>query len=342
MLLTLPTTANKVKFTATSAFGNNLYLDNVTVQETPLAPNFSLTPTSKAFGYINVGSSSADQIFTISNIGGGTITITSGNISIVGTDASQFVLTDANSYPINLGAGQSANVQVKFSPTTNGAKTASLQIIDNLTDAIHTAALSGTALTFPYTGNFDGFTAGQRLACSDPVNWTTWSNLPCDPVEDAFISSNYAHSGVNSTVIVANNDLIKPLGNQTSGKWSMSFWVNIPATKSGYFNTMNSWIANVQSSWVWGMDVYFKVGGTGNIDTTGGGSSIIGVAFNWNVAQWNQVDVIIDLDTHIAELWINNLMVADWDWTQAGTKPNSLAVNDFFGAAATDEMYFDD
>ncbi len=35
-------------------------------------------------------------------------------------------------------------------------------------------------------------------------------------------------------------------------------------------------------------------------------------------------------------------MIATWDWTQAGTKPNQLAVNDFFGAAATDEMYIDD
>jgi hypothetical protein len=66
------------------------------------------------------------------------------------------------------------------------------------------------------------------------------------------------------------------------------------------------------------------------------------------VAQWNQVVLVVDLDSpsHTAEFWIgtspqNFQMVTSWDWTNAGTKPNSIAANDFYGFAATDEMYFD-
>jgi hypothetical protein len=103
------------------------------------------------------------------------------------------------------------------------------------------------------------------------------------------------------------------------------------------------------STFTWGMDSYFDVGGSGRLDTTGsGGVPATSVSFTWAVSQWNQVIVIIDLDSpnHLAEYWIgtnpsNLTQVATWDWTQNGTKANQLAVNDLFGAAATDEMYVD-
>jgi hypothetical protein len=101
------------------------------------------------------------------------------------------------------------------------------------------------------------------------------------------------------------------------------------------------------STFTWGMDSFFDVGGGGRLDTAGAGG-VVGstVNFTYSVGVWNQVVVIIDLDTHVAEYWIgtqpsNFTQIAAWDWTQGGSKPNQLAVNDFFGAAATDEMYVD-
>ncbi len=193
--------------------------------------------------------------------------------------------------------------------------------------------------------NFDSYTVGNFVACSNPIDWTTWSNAPCG-TEDALVSNAYAYSGTNSAKIVTNNDFVKPLGDKTTGKWYMSFLYYIPATKSGYFNTMNQFIA--PSTFTWGMDSYFDAGGAGRLDTTGGGGVPANtVNFTYAVAQWNQVIVIVDLDTQIAEFWTgtnpqNLTQVATWNWTQGGTKPNSLAVNDFFGATATDEMYIDD
>ena len=243
-----------------------LSFDDFSFQTTPTSPVFSISPTSKNFGSIYVGSSSANQTFTITNIGAGTLTITAGNISIVGTDASQFVLTDANTYPINLGAGQSAVVDVKFSPTTIGAKTADLQIIDNTTDATHTAALTGTGATPPTVPDFEDFEAfvvGQQVACQDPVNWTTWSNLPCNATEDAFISSTFAFSGTKSAKIVQNNDLVRLLNAQTSGKWHISFMTYIPTGKAGYFNTLALFVP--VSGSIWGMECYLDAGGGGRV-----------------------------------------------------------------------------
>ncbi len=57
-----------------------------------------------------------------------------------------------------------------------------------------------------FSDNFDSYTAGQQLACQNPTDWTTWNLNPCDPVTDSYVSSNYAHSGANSFVVVADND----------------------------------------------------------------------------------------------------------------------------------------
>jgi hypothetical protein len=196
-----------------------------------------------------------------------------------------------------------------------------------------------------YFEDFDAMVSGGQVACQDPVNWNTWNDNPCDPTTDAYVSSNYAFSGANSAVIVADNDLVKPLGTQTSGKWYMSFMVYIPTGKSGYFNTMNEW--TLPATFVWGMDCFFDVGGAGRLDTQGGGGGGTVVDFDWTVAEWNQVVVIVDLDISMAEFWIgtdvsNFTQIATWDWTDGGTKPNTLDANDFYGGESTDEMYFDD
>jgi hypothetical protein len=163
------------------------------------------------------------------------------------------------------------------------------------------ALANGTVVALPaasapntFFDDFESYTAGQLLAQQNPVDWTTWSNAPGGP-EDALVSSTYAFSGANSVNILPNDDLVKPLGNLSTGKWYISFMYYVPATKSGYFNTMNGFTPN---PFVWGMDVYFDAGGAGRIDTTGGGGApATTVNFSYAVAQWNQAIVIVDLDT---------------------------------------------
>jgi hypothetical protein len=178
------------------------------------------------------------------------------------------------------------------------------------------------------------------------TNWEPWVGAVPGSAADPFVTDLYSYSGSNSVVIVSNNDLVRRHGPKTSGIWYISFVFYIPSSRSGYFNTMNDYDPNTN---VWGMDSYFDVGGTGRLDTTGGGGIPASVPFSWTQDAWNQVVVIVDLDATppTAQYWIgtsqsNFTQIATWDWTQNGTKPAQLAVNDLFGAAATDEMYFDD
>ncbi|MBZ0243886.1 MAG: choice-of-anchor D domain-containing protein, partial [Bacteroidales bacterium] len=141
---------------------NDLFVDNVTVEEIPTTPVFAVSPESKDFGTINVGESSA-QTFTISNTGAGTLQITGAVLS--GDNADQFTLTDINAYPVSLTTGQSITVEVTFEPDSDGAKTASLDISDNLARGIHNVPLSG-----------NGYTPPQGSICSNPLPLTLPAN----------------------------------------------------------------------------------------------------------------------------------------------------------------------
>ena len=99
--------------------------------------------------------------------------------------------------------------------------------------------------------NSDSYTAGGQLACQNPIDWIS---IPCDPVVDPFISNTYSLSAPNSVVIVQNNDVIKLLGQVTSGKWEMQMHIYIPTGKAGYFNMLSGYPPNPIQ---WAMEVYF-------------------------------------------------------------------------------------
>ena len=191
----------------------------------------------------------------------------------------------------------------------------------------------------PPSSNFfddmEAYTPGTGLACQNPTEWDTWSNLPCDPTEDPLVSSNYAYSGTNSTVIVQNNDLVRHHGDLTSGTWYISFQMYIPTGGSGYFNHMSSF----GTTNYWSVEVYFDAGGGGRVLT--GDPDVL---FSWTENTWHFAQVVVDLDADLAQFWLNGVMITSWAWTNGtstGTGPLVLAVTDIFGAEATDEMYID-
>ena len=137
----------------------------IEVAMTGMPPIFSVTPESHDFGTVGLGSESNPQVFTITNTGGGILTIE--DVEVIG-DA-YFALTDGNTYPFELGPQQTINVSVVFTPQSEGVKSAILQITDDQTDkAVHEVPLSGagfdpTISEFPHFEDFDA---------------VTWPNLP--------------------------------------------------------------------------------------------------------------------------------------------------------------------
>lgn len=187
--------------------------------------------------------------------------------------------------------------------------------------------------------DFEAYTAGNLVACSNPTFWTTWSNAPCG-AEDALVSSDFAYSGTKSAKIVFNDDLVKDFGlAYTSGKYKLSFQVYIPATKAGYFNTLQTFAGSTSD---WGVDVYFNTTGVCSVFA---GSATAITSVNYPHDAWFLVEQIVDLDINQSQLIINGNSVATWVWTLGSIGaggPQTLDANDFFGATANDVMYIDD
>ncbi len=150
---------------------NDLFVDNVTIEEIPTTPLFAISPESKDFGGAYVGETSAAQTFTITNTGVGTLSIASNGITVSGTDANQFTLA-AVSYPISLAEGESTTISVTFTPTSAGNKTANLNIVHNAPGSPSTVVLTGNALAAgSLFESFEGETFPPVGWAKDDASW---------------------------------------------------------------------------------------------------------------------------------------------------------------------------
>jgi len=186
-----------------------------------------------------------------------------------------------------------------------------------------------------FSDNFDSYTVGMGVAENNNSDWDTWSGGPGGG-EDCLVSDAFSNSPSNSFVEIPNNDLIYRFGKLTSGMYSISMQVYIPAGNSGYFNLMSGF----DGGFFWNTEIYFDAGGTGRLQT-----GEPEVAFSWTEDMWQEVIVIVDLDNDLAEFWLAGAMVGSWPWTSGtstGTSALQLSVNDFFGGTSTDQMYVDD
>ncbi|MBW6498112.1 MAG: choice-of-anchor D domain-containing protein [Bacteroidales bacterium] len=140
----------------------------------PGDPVFAVTPTSRNFGTVLLGATSAVQSFTITNTGAGTITINPADIVLTGADVADFVFTNITETAV-LDLNETATFTVAFAPLTEGTKTATIQINDNMGEKVlHEIALSGTGvdptLHPPFTQDFN-------TTPFPPDYWTRFSGL---------------------------------------------------------------------------------------------------------------------------------------------------------------------
>lgn len=248
----------RVRFLATWGTGDYyVNIDNFIVEVTPIAPIFLVTPSSKDFGSVRINTTTADEVFTVRNNGIGTLVINSVQLS--GANVDQFVLTDANTYPVSLTEGQSITMNVKFAPTSMGSKVATLAITDNLAaKVVRNVPLQGigvdpTITTFAY---YQGF----ELEAFPPVGWTnirtagtgtpgTWNREVTGTNPTISPRTGTAMLRFNSFSYAAGTkaELITPPINFPSNDFSVSFWMyrdNGYLTNADlvnvYYNTTNS------------------------------------------------------------------------------------------------------
>jgi len=137
-----PTTGGSLKATVTITDNASGSPQSIGLTGTGLGSAASLSATSLLFGSEAVGSATASQYVTLTNPGTATLSITS--ITVTGTNASSFAF--ANTCGTSLAAGANCSIHGHFAPTTGGALTAAVTIVDNAGGSPQSIALSGTGL----------------------------------------------------------------------------------------------------------------------------------------------------------------------------------------------------
>jgi hypothetical protein len=140
----------------------------------------NITPSSLGFGNVDIGGTSA-QSSTLTAIGG-SVTVSSASSS-----NSEFSIP-GSSFPLTIPAGQSAEVQVVFSPTKAGGASGSLTLSSNASNspagesvsgtgvaAQYSVALSWNASTSPVAGYnvYRGMTVGSYTKINSSLDATT-------------------------------------------------------------------------------------------------------------------------------------------------------------------------
>jgi len=202
-------------------------------------PIFTITPLTMNFGSLQAMQTSPWQNVTITNNGGTDLNILATDVSLIGADADQFAFDPVN-LPVVLATSQSVTIPVRFAPTTQGSKTATLRVVNNEVRTNYDVALSGNALSA--TALYEGFEG----ATFPPADWTTsptaWESY-----------TGYAHTGTKST---------------KSGFSTGTWWLMTPRLAiTEDANTLNFWYRDYSESTTWDYAdeyTYVMVSTTGN------------------------------------------------------------------------------
>jgi hypothetical protein len=167
---------SQLGYLATGDFNGDGRLDLTSVQSnggggiynviaTYLQTSISLSPPALAFPRTLVGTDSASQSVTVSNIGATALDIT--DVSLTGANASDFTLGAGNCQGAAIAASGSCQISVSFLPNSDGQQNASVSITDNAAASPQQVLLSGQG-TFvklvPAAVNFGSVTLGTISA----------------------------------------------------------------------------------------------------------------------------------------------------------------------------------
>jgi len=192
--------------------------------------------------------------------------------------------------------------------------------------------------------DFDSYKVGEYLGTESNGLWTTWNNNPGGE-EDVLISSEFSFSPNNAIKLRSGDstDVVLPLGNQTSGKWTLSYMMRIEPGYGAYFNLLHEFDAAASN---WAVQVYFSQTGFGYLSV---GIGLLNSNFTHPVGSWFEVKVDVDIDNNLASLILDENFIFSWDWSegtldQVPTPNTTLAALDLYPAASGGEeaLYYVD
>ena len=184
--------------------------------------------------------------------------------------------------------------------------------------------ITASSLSQNIFDNFDEYKAGEYLGTESSGLWTTWSSSP-GGTEDVLVNENNSFSPENSINLESEGtvmDVVLPLGDLSSGQWTLSFMMQIETGYGAYFNLLHDFAAAASN---WAVQVYFNASGNGSL-TIGGGLNDLGTTFSHPVGSWFEIKINIDIDQDVAEIYFDDVPVYNWMWSE-GSVTNSNIIS---------------
>ena len=158
-----PQTTGSLTADVTLTDNANSKTQTVSLNGTGAYPTAKLTPSTLAFGSIEVGSTSSAMTSTLTNNGKVNLTIT--KVALSGTDPKEY--SETNNCIGTFAPNATCTITVTFSPTASGAQDASVTITDNTSTGSSTLTLTGsgaypTATLTPSTYNYGTVNEGSN------------------------------------------------------------------------------------------------------------------------------------------------------------------------------------
>lgn len=211
----------------------------------------STNPSSLSFGSVPVGSSTS-QTITLNAAGAAGVNITQATSS-----NNSYSLLGAT-LPLNIAAGQSATIQVQFSPQTTGTIGATLSIVSNASNSPTTISLTGTgtAPSYQLTPNPASISFGDVVAgsnASQDVRLTNTGNSDVTISQVTVSGSGYATTGVTGGEILAPGQsvtLTVIFAPTATGSFAGSIAVASNAANSPLLISLSGGSHSVSLSWV--------------------------------------------------------------------------------------------
>jgi Beta-propeller repeat/Abnormal spindle-like microcephaly-assoc'd, ASPM-SPD-2-Hydin/Cep192 domain 4 len=156
-------------------------------------PAFS--PASLTFADQAVGTASAPESITLTNVGDASLSIS--GISLTGTNASDFTTSGDTCSGTTITPNGSCTVSVTFMPSATDARTATLAITDNTSTSPGTVSLTGTGLGAIGTLSPTALPFGDQIenttSASQPVTLTNTGNASLT-ITGVTISANFSQT----------------------------------------------------------------------------------------------------------------------------------------------------
>jgi len=192
----------------------------------------------------------------------------------------------------------------------------------------------------PIYDNFDNYKVGEYLGTESNGLWTTWNNSP-GGAEDVLINNEHSYSANNSIKLVSggSTDVVLPLGDQTSGRWILSYMMRIEPEYGAYFNLLHEFDSEASN---WAVQVHFFQTGFGYLTV---GSGVLSSNFRHPVGSWFEVKVDVDIDNNEARLTLDGNFILSWVWSEGSmnqtvSSSTKLAALNLYPSDKDDEADF--